>query len=156
MIINAGMTHPTKAVLLALSLVAGPGCGGASGEPPPVMVDARLAMKCSFSSKSGTHAMPGEAFLYLLYDSTDGAFVVHGLARDREDLASEELGLWGDLPPHTAVRTGTGHEWTERDADGDKVTNWIGRPYNLGELFINSGVSHLAQVAYPACFAREL
>jgi hypothetical protein len=142
-------------MVLALSLAAIPGCGeGASDEPPLVVDEPRLAMKCTFSSKSPAHAMPGEAFLYLLYDSQNDPYVVHGIARVQEDLASEEMGLWGDLSPHAAWRE-HGFKWTERDG-GDEVTNWIGAANSAGELFINTGVSHRSEIAYPGCFAREL
>jgi hypothetical protein len=147
------MTHATRAMLLALSLFALPGCGAPSGEPP-ILDEPRLAMKCSFSTKSLLATTPGEAFLYVLYDSRNDPYVVHGIARAQEDLASEELGLWGDLPPHAARRE-LGFKWTERDG-GTEYTNWIGNAGSVGELFVNTGASYLSQVAYPGCFAREL
>jgi hypothetical protein len=151
---HTGMTHTGKAMLLALSLAMSLGCDAASDEPPLMIDEPRLAMKCSFSARSTTRAMPGEAFLYLLYDARNDPYVVHGIARDQEDLTSAEMGLWGDLPPHAAWRE-LGYKWTER-AGGDAVTNWIGGANSVGELFINTGVSHLSEVAYPGCFAREL
>lgn len=150
---HAGMTHTTKAVLLALSLVAGSGCGG--DEPSPVLVEPRLAMKCTFAASS-THAMPGEPFLYLLYDATGGAFAVHGLARAQEELASDELGLWGDLPPHTAVNRGHAFTWTVPDAYEDEEEGFVGTARTTGELFSNIGSVPHADTAYPYCFAREL
>jgi len=36
------------------------------------------------------------------------------------------------------------------------VTNWIGNANSVGKLFINTGVTHLSDLAYPACFAHEL
>jgi len=139
----------------ALSLALVSGCDGATDEPGIVLDQPRLAMTCTFSSHSITHAMPGEAFLYLLYDSRNDAYVVHGIAKAQEELTSEELGLQGDLPPHAAWRE-HGFKWTERAATGDAVTNWIGDANSAGELFINTGVSHLSEIAYPGCFAREL
>lgn len=149
------MTPLRTATLLALLLAAVPGCGGEADEPRLVIDGPRLAMKCSFSTQSGASVVPGEAFLYLLYDSRDEAYVVHGIAKVQEDLMSEELGLQGDLPPHAAWRE-NGFKWTERDADGDEVTNWIGNASSVGERFLNTGQSHLSRVAYPECFAREL
>jgi hypothetical protein len=146
---------PPLSSLLALSLAAVPGCDGAAGEPRIVIDEPRLAMKCSFSSQSVARAMPGEAFLYLLYDSRNDAYVVHGIANQQEDLTSEELGLQGNLPPHAAWRE-SGFKWTERSVNGDPVTNWIGHASSVGELFINLGVSHLSEIAYPGCFAHEL
>jgi hypothetical protein len=81
---------------------------------------------------------------------------VHGFAQAQEDLPSADMGLQGDLLPHAAWNTGNGHEWKERDGGGFEVTNWIGNASSVGELFINTGVSHLSEVAYPGCFAREL
>jgi hypothetical protein len=145
------MTFIRKAMLLALSLTASPGCDAAASD------ELQVVMKCSFSSESFTHTTPGEAFLYLLHDSRADAYqVVHGIARAQEDLTSAELGLRGDLPLHAARRTGTGYEWTERDAAGSEVTNWVGATDATGELFIGFGVSHLSDVAYPSCFARRL
>jgi len=151
---HADMDSLGKAMLLALSLAAVTGCGGASDEPRIVLDEPRLAMKCTFAKRSITHAMPGESFLYLLYDSKGDAYVVHGIAKAQEDLTSEELGLQGNLPPHATWRE-FGFKWTER-ANGDDVTNWIGDANSTGELFVNTGVSHLSEIAYPGCFAREL
>jgi hypothetical protein len=143
------MTHIRKAMLWALSLAAGPGCDVGSEE-------LQLVMKCSFSSESSTHTTPREAFLYLLYEARADAYqVVHGIARVQEDLTSAELGLRGDLPLHAARPTVTGYEWTERDAAGSEVTNWVGATDATGELFIGFGVSHLSENAYPSCFARR-
>ena len=151
------MRRTRKVLLLALSLSAIPGCGEEASVEPPLVVDQpRLAMKCSFSSKSFTHAMPREAFAYLVYDSGNAPFVVHGIARAQEDLTSEEMGLQGDLPFHAAMRTATGFEWKERDAARRETTNWLGSANSTGELFIGFGVSHLSEIAYPGCFAREL
>ena len=152
-------THSTRStinlemLLLALSLAAGLGCDAASDEANDEL---QLVMKCSFSSESSTGMTPGDAFLYLLYDARADAYkVVHGIARDREDLTSPEMGLWGDLPLHAARRTGTGYEWTERDATWAEVTNWVGDTDTVGELFIGFGVSHLSDMAYPYCFAHR-
>jgi hypothetical protein len=147
------MTHAIRAMVLALSLAVLSGCGASSDEPP-ILDEPRLAMKCSFSTRSLLATTPGEAFLYVLYDSRNDPYVVHGIARAQEDLASEELGLWGDLPPHAAWRE-FGFKWTERDG-GTEYTSWIGNANSVGELVANTGMSYLSQVAYPGCFAREL
>lgn len=149
------MTHTQQAMVLTFALAAVTGCGEASDEPLLIIDEPRLAMKCSFSSKASAHTVRGDAFLYVLYDSMNDPYVVHGIAKAQEDLASEELGLWGALPPHAAWRE-FGFKWTERNGDGDVVTNWIGNANSVGELFINEGTTHLTDLAYPGCFAREL
>lgn len=148
------MTHTPKAMVLILVLATVTGCGEASDEPLLILDEPRLAMKCSFSAKFSAHTVAGDPFLYVLYDSRNDPYVVNGIAKAQEDLASEELGLWGNLPPHAAWRE-DGYKWTERD-DGDVVTNWIGNANSVGVLFINTGATHLSDRAYPACFAREL
>jgi hypothetical protein len=149
------MTHTHQAMVLTFALAAVTGCGETSDEPLLIIDQPRLAMKCTFSAKSTTHTVRGDPFLYVLYDSRNDPYVVDGIAKAQEDLASEELGLWGDLPPHAAWRE-NGYKWTERDDDGDVVTNWIGNANSVGELFSNAGKTHLSDLAYPGCFAREL
>lgn len=151
------MAHRNAALLTALGLAALTGCG----EPPPLgecgARSPRLFAKCSF----GTHGpqdviAPEDVFVYVLREAADGAYcVVHGLATGEDALSSGSLSLQGSLPLLPARRRGEWVDWKERNSTGAEVTNSIAPFGEPGSVFISFGVSHLTELAYPSCYARE-
>lgn len=153
----------TFVILIASALAALTGCGEprpiGCGEPPLTDCgEPQLFAKCAFSASGSQpdHISPGDVFIYVLRDATLGAYsVVHGIATDEDALSSDSLVLQGMLPLLPARRRDLWLDWTERDSTGAEVTNSISPFGEPGSVFISFGVSHLTDMAYPACSARE-
>lgn len=150
-------------ILLASALATLTGCGEPQpigcGEPPLTDCgEPRLFAKCAFSAGGSQpdHISPGDVFVYVLRDATVGAYsVVHGIASGEDMLSSDALVLQGSLPLLPARRRDLWVDWTERTSTGAEVTNSISPFGEPGSVFISFGVSHLTEMAYPACYTRE-
>lgn len=149
------MLNRAFVILTASALAALTGCG-----PPPLTDcgEPRLFAKCAFNSSGSQQdrISPGDVFVYALRDTAIGAYsVVHGTATGEDALSSDSLVLQGTLPLLPARLRDNWVDWTERDSRGAEVTNSISPFGTPGTVFISFGKSHLTELGYPVCYARE-